>query len=147
MNEGSIQSINFDNYLDSENKNYNKKISRIEFLVSKYKTIWEISQRELIDMAADRAPFIDQSQSMNIYMSNPTLSKITSSHFHSWQKGLKTLCYYVRTKAISTGAKHLAVNIGKKSEPQKEKPKVDYNEIKLPPKPENSQFECFGCSS
>ena len=147
MNEGSIQSINFDNYLDSENKNYNKKLSRIEFLVSKYKTIWEISQRELIDMAADRAPFIDQSQSMNIYMSNPTLSKITSSHFHSWQKGLKTLCYYVRTKAISTGAKHLAVNIGKKSEPQKEKPKVDFNEMKLPPKPENSQFECFGCSS
>jgi ribonucleoside-diphosphate reductase alpha chain len=147
MNEGSIQSINFDNYLDSEEKNYNKKISRIEFLVSKYKTIWEISQRELIDMAADRAPFIDQSQSMNIYMSNPTLSKITSSHFHSWEKGLKTLCYYVRTKAISTGAKHLAVNIGKKSEPKKEIPKVDYTEMKLPPKPENTQFECFGCSS
>lgn len=147
MNEGSIQSINFDNYLDSENKNYNKKLNRIEFLISKYKTIWEISQRELIDMAADRAPFIDQSQSMNIYMSNPTLSKITSSHFHSWQKGLKTLCYYVRTKAISTGAKHLAVNISKKSEPQKETPKVEFKEMNLPPKPENSQFECFGCSS
>jgi ribonucleoside-diphosphate reductase alpha chain len=82
LNEGSIQNINFNHYLDVEDKNYNKKVKRIEHLMSKYKTIWEISQRELIDMAAERAPFIDQSQSMNIYMSNPTLSKITSSHFH-----------------------------------------------------------------
>jgi ribonucleoside-diphosphate reductase alpha chain len=100
FNEGSVQKINFNAYLDTEDKNYNKKVKRIEHLIPKYKTIWEISQKELIDMAADRAPFIDQSQSMNIYMSNPTLSKISSSHFHSWKKGLKTLCYYVRTKAI-----------------------------------------------
>ena len=146
INEGSIQNINFNNYLDSEDKNYNKKVKRIEHLIPKYRTIWEISQRELIDMAADRAPFIDQSQSMNIYMSNPTLSKITSSHFHSWEKGLKTLCYYVRTKAISTGAKHLAVDISKREVKTKtEVPKVDY--VNLPQKPENSDFECFGCSS
>jgi len=91
LNEGSIQNINFNNYLDTEDKNYTKKVKRIEHLISKYKTIWEISQRELINMAADRAPFIDQSQSMNIYMANPTLSKITSSHFHSWEKGLKNI--------------------------------------------------------
>jgi ribonucleoside-diphosphate reductase alpha chain len=146
INEGSIQNINFNNYLDSEDKNYNKKVKRIEHLIPKYRTIWEISQRELIDMAADRAPFIDQSQSMNIYMSNPTLSKITSSHFHSWEKGLKTLCYYVRTKAISTGAKHLAVDISKREVKTKtEPPKVEY--VNLPQKPENSDFECFGCSS
>ena len=146
LNEGSIQGINFNNYLDVEDKNYHKKVKRIENLIPKYKTIWEISQRELIDMAADRAPFIDQSQSMNIYMSNPTLSKITSSHFHSWEKGLKTLCYYVRTKAISTGAKHLAVDISKIEKPKTtpEAPKVDF---KLPEKPKNSEFECFGCSS
>jgi len=144
VNEGSIQNINFNNYLDPEDKNYTKKVKRIEHLIQKYKTIWEISQRELIDMAADRAPFIDQSQSMNIYMGNPTLSKITSSHFHSWEKGLKTLCYYVRTKAISTGAKHLAVDISKIEKPTKvEKPTVDV----IPKKPEDSQFECFGCSS
>ena len=143
MNEGSVQNINFNNYLDIEDKNYNKKVKRIEHLIPKYKTIWEISQRELIDMAADRAPFIDQSQSMNIYMSNPTLSKISSSHFHSWGKGLKTLCYYVRTKAISTGAKHLAVDISKvgQSKPT-EKPTVD-----LTQKPSDSEFECFGCGS
>ena len=149
INEGSIQNINFNNYLDPEDKNYNKKVKRIEHLIPKYKTIWEISQRELIDMAADRAPFIDQSQSMNIYMSNPTLSKITSSHFHSWEKGLKTLCYYVRTKAISTGAKHLALDMSKKQKPKvtPEPPKVDYSHLNLPPRPESSDFECFGCSS
>ena len=149
MNEGSIQNINFNNYLDPEDKNYNKKVKRIEHLIPKYKTIWEISQKQLIDMAADRAPFIDQSQSMNIYMSNPTLSKITSSHFHSWESGLKTLCYYVRTKAISTGAKHLAMDISKKNKPRvtPEPPKVDFTNLNLPPKPENSDFECFGCSS
>ena len=143
MNEGSIQNINFNHYLDPEDKNYNKKVKRIEHLIPKYKTIWEISQRELIDMAADRAPFIDQSQSMNIYMSDPTLSKISSSHFHSWGKGLKTLCYYVRTKAISTGAKHLAVDITKVQQPRIiEKPKVE-----MTSKPTDSEFECFGCGS
>jgi len=111
--------------------------------------IWEISQKALIEMASDRGPFIDQSQSMNIYMGNPSLSKISSSHFYSWEKGLKTLCYYVRTKAISTGAKHLAVDISKMSKPNvtPEPPKVDYSHMNLPPKPANSDFECFGCSS
>ena len=147
MNEGSIQNINFNQYLDPEEKSYNKKVKRIEHLIPKYKTIWEISQRELIDMAADRAPFIDQSQSMNIYMSEPTLSKISSSHFHSWKKGLKTLCYYVRTKAISTGAKHLAVDISKvtQSPVKQEKPKV--NIVENTTKPTDSEFECFGCGS
>jgi ribonucleoside-diphosphate reductase alpha subunit len=152
MNEGSIQNINFNNYLDGEDKSYAKKVTRLEHLINKYKTIWEISQRDLIDMAADRAPFIDQSQSMNIYMANPTLSKISSSHFHGWQKGLKTLCYYVRTKAISTGAKHLALDISK----SKSNPYVNKVEPQQPPqvqiyettqKPEDSPFECFGCSS
>jgi ribonucleoside-diphosphate reductase alpha chain len=149
MNEGSIQGINFLNYLDPEDKRYNFKVKRIERLIEKYKTIWEISQKALIEMAADRAPFIDQSQSMNIYMSNPTLSKISSSHFYGWEKGLKTLCYYVRTRAISTGAKHLAMDVSKinKPKPTPEPPKVDYSYMNLPDKPENSEFDCFGCSS
>ncbi len=149
LNEGSIQGINFNNYLDPEDRQYNKKVKRIEHLIPKYKTIWEISQKELIEMASDRGPFIDQSQSMNIYMGNPSLSKISSSHFYSWERGLKTLCYYVRTKAISTGAKHLAVDISKmnKPKPTPEPPKVDYSYMNLPPKPENSDFDCFGCSS
>jgi ribonucleoside-diphosphate reductase alpha chain len=146
LNEGSIQNINFNNYLDPEDKKYNQKVKRIEHLIKKYKTIWEISQRELIDMSADRGPFIDQSQSMNIYMGNPTLSKITSSHFHAWQKGLKTLCYYVRTKAISTGAKHLAMDISKMDKPRYT-PQPPINTPNIKEKPSDSPFECFGCSS
>jgi ribonucleoside-diphosphate reductase alpha chain len=146
VNDGSIQNINFNKYLDTEEKGYTKKVKRIEHLIKKYKTIWEISQKELIDMAVERGPFIDQSQSMNIYMSNPTLSKISSSHLYGWKKGLKTLSYYLRTKAISTGAKHLAVDIAKMNE-NNEKEKLPENVINLPKKPENSEFECFGCSS
>ncbi|KAG7830993.1 hypothetical protein KL920_001584 [Ogataea angusta] len=70
-----------------------------------YKTVWEIQQRALIDMAADRAPFIDQSQSMNLFMRNPTMSKLTSMHFYAWKKGLKTGIYYLRTQAAASAIK------------------------------------------
>jgi ribonucleoside-diphosphate reductase alpha chain len=64
-----------------------------------YKTSWEIKQRVLIDMAAGRGPFICQSQSLNLFMENPTYAKLTSMHFYGWKQGLKTGCYYLRTKA------------------------------------------------
>ena len=64
-----------------------------------YKTSWEIKQRTLIDMAAQRGPFICQSQSLNLFMENPTYAKLTSMHFYGWKQGLKTGCYYLRTKA------------------------------------------------
>ena len=63
-----------------------------------YKTVWEISQRSVIDMAADRGAFIDQSQSMNIHLEEPTRAILTSVHFYSWQKGLKTGMYYLRSQ-------------------------------------------------
>lgn len=63
-----------------------------------YKTVWEIKQRTVIDMAADRGPFIDQSQSMNLFIAEPTVSKMSSALFHSWKKGLKTGMYYLRGK-------------------------------------------------
>ncbi|WP_332733649.1 ribonucleoside-diphosphate reductase subunit alpha [Flavihumibacter sp.] len=66
-----------------------------------YKTVWEIKQRTLIDMAADRGAFICQSQSLNLFVSNPTASKLTSMHFYAWKKGLKTGMYYLRTQAAS----------------------------------------------
>ena len=66
-----------------------------------YKTVWELKQKDLIDMSADRGAFIDQSQSLNIWMKNPTFAKITSMHFYGWKKGLKTGMYYLRTKAAS----------------------------------------------
>lgn len=64
-----------------------------------YKTAWEIKQKALIDMAADRGAFICQSQSLNLFIQNPTFAKLTSMHFYGWKKGLKTGMYYLRTKA------------------------------------------------
>jgi ribonucleoside-diphosphate reductase alpha chain len=70
-----------------------------EDLQALYKTSWEIKQRVLIDMAAQRGAFICQSQSLNLSIENPTYAKLTSMHFHAWKQGLKTGCYYLRTKA------------------------------------------------
>jgi len=64
-----------------------------------YKTVWEYSQKDLIDMAADRGAYIDQSQSFNVHMANCTSGKLTSMHFYGWKAGLKTGMYYLRTKA------------------------------------------------
>jgi ribonucleoside-diphosphate reductase alpha chain len=66
-----------------------------------YKTVWEISQKTIIDMAADRGAFICQSQSLNLFMENPNFAKLSSMHFYAWQKGLKTGMYYLRSKAAS----------------------------------------------
>jgi ribonucleoside-diphosphate reductase alpha chain len=64
-----------------------------------YLTAWEMKQKVLIDMASARGAFICQSQSLNLFVSEPTTSKITSMHFHAWKQGLKTGVYYLRTKA------------------------------------------------
>ena len=70
-----------------------------------YKTVWEISQKKLIDMSADRGAYIDQSQSFNVHMQNPNFGKLTSMHFYAWKKGLKTGMYYLRTKAAADAIK------------------------------------------
>ncbi len=70
-----------------------------------YKTAWEIKQRTLIDMAADRGAFVCQSQSLNLFMADPNFSKLTSMHFHAWKRGLKTGIYYLRTKAPAAAQK------------------------------------------
>jgi ribonucleoside-diphosphate reductase alpha chain len=70
-----------------------------------YKTAWEIKQKVLIDMAADRGAFICQSQSLNIFMENANFAKLTSMHFYGWKKGLKTGMYYLRTKAATEAIK------------------------------------------
>jgi len=70
-----------------------------------YKTVWEISQKVIIDMAADRGAYICQSQSMNIFMPNANVGKLSSMHFHGWKRGLKTGLYYLRTKAATDAIK------------------------------------------
>lgn len=66
-----------------------------------YKTVWEISQKTIINMAADRSIYIDQSHSLNLFLQSPSMGKITSMHFYGWKKGLKTGMYYLRTQAAS----------------------------------------------
>jgi ribonucleoside-diphosphate reductase alpha chain len=70
-----------------------------------YKTVWEISQKIVIDYAADRAPFVDQTQSMNIFIDQPSYAKLSSMHLYGWKKGLKTGSYYIRSKPSSNAVK------------------------------------------
>jgi ribonucleoside-diphosphate reductase alpha chain len=70
-----------------------------------YKTVWEIKMRTIIDMAADRGAYICQSQSLNLFISQPSASKLTSMHFYAWKKGLKTGMYYLRTQAAAQAIK------------------------------------------
>ena len=99
-NDGSIQMIN--------------EIPR--HLRDVYKTVWEISQKIVIDYAADRAPFVDQTQSMNIFMDHPTNAKLSSMHMYGWKKGLKTGSYYIRTKAARNAVKFSILKEQKKEE-------------------------------
>jgi ribonucleoside-diphosphate reductase alpha chain len=80
-----------------------------------YKTVWEIKQRSLIDMAADRGAYICQSQSLNLFVDTPTNNKLTSMHFYAWRKGLKTGMYYLRSKAASQAVQFTVEKQGGKS--------------------------------
>jgi ribonucleoside-diphosphate reductase alpha chain len=92
---------------DMKNKiiTHNGSVQKIDGIPEKikdiYKTVWEIKQRTLIDMAADRGAYICQSQSLNLFVDTPTTGKLTSMHFYAWKQGLKTGMYYLRTKAAS----------------------------------------------
>jgi ribonucleoside-diphosphate reductase alpha subunit len=101
-----------------------------------YKTVWEISMKTLINMAADRGAFIDQSQSFNVFMGQPNAAKLTSMHFYGWKKGLKTGQYYLRGRAAAQAVKFTvdpASAVGNQSAPV----------AQVPPEPE----ECLNCGS
>jgi ribonucleoside-diphosphate reductase alpha chain len=87
----------------------NGSVQNIEEIPEKlkeiYKTVWEIKQRTIIDMAADRGAFICQSQSLNLFVEQPNFAKLSSMHFYTWKKGLKTGMYYLRTKAAADAIK------------------------------------------
>ncbi|WP_422360384.1 ribonucleoside-diphosphate reductase subunit alpha [Reichenbachiella sp.] len=102
-----------------------------------YKTVWEISQKSIIDMSADRGAYICQSQSLNIHLQEPNFGKMTSMHFYAWEKGLKTGMYYLRTKAAADAIKFTV----SKEENTNFIPANDKEGEA------NSQFECVGCGS
>merc|ERR1712222_139529 len=87
---------------------HNGSVQRLKLpqeLKDLYKTVWEIKQRHVLDLAADRGAYIDQSQSLNIHMVDASTAKLSSMHFHGWQIGLKTGMYYLRTKAAADAIK------------------------------------------
>jgi ribonucleoside-diphosphate reductase alpha chain len=94
-----------------------------------YKTVWEIKQRDIIEMAADRGAFICQSQSLNVFFEKPNFAKISSMHFYAWEKGLKTGMYYLRTKAASEAIKFtVQKQAGAQLEPVVEKVNINKDE-------------------
>jgi ribonucleoside-diphosphate reductase alpha chain len=84
-----------------------------------YKTVWEMSMKDIIDMSRHRGYFIDQSQSLNLFMENANMAKLTSMHFYAWKSGLKTGMYYLRTKSAVDAIKFTLDN-SKKTAPQPE---------------------------
>ena len=110
-NNGSVQTLNIPTYLKE-----------------KYKIVWEIPMKHILEMAADRGAYICQSQSTNLWMKEPTYNKLTAMHFFSWKKGLKTGIYYLRTKA--------------KAAPQKFTIEPDKKE-----KVEEEEEDCLMCGS
>lgn len=106
-----------------------------------YKTVWEISQRTIVQMAADRGAFIDQSQSLNIHLKDPTMGKITSMHFAGWKLGLKTGMYYLRTMAASApiqftvdqeALKVADTNVARVPNGGKKRPSTGYSNTSVP---------------
>ena len=133
-----------------------------------FKTVWEMSQKRLLNMAANRSVFIDQSQSLNLFISNATKAKLLAAHLHGWKLGLKTGMYYLRTRSAVDPLKGLGVNTSKKKtpevdvEPQKELIEnnpiptsnsllSENNELKMVTnqdiRPDDSPFDCEGCGS
>ena len=107
-----------------------------------YRTVWEVSQKSIIEMAADRGAYICQSQSMNIHMQDANFGKLTSMHFHAWKLGLKTGLYYLRTKAAADAIKFTIVK--EEKENSKEKKSENQEEIQCSI---DNQDDCEMCGS
>jgi ribonucleoside-diphosphate reductase alpha chain len=135
MHNGSVQNIN----------------EIPDNLKALYKTAWEMSQKTILDMAADRGAFICQSQSMNIFMENATSDKLSSMHFYGWKLGLKTGMYYLRSKAASSALKGLGMDSAKLKELENNKSgkevmeEINANEAAIACSIENGD-DCEMCS-
>ena len=120
INEGSIQNI----------EEIPEEIRKL------YKTVWEIKQKDVIDLAADRAPFICQTQSMNLFVAEPNPNLLTKMHFYTWKKGLKTGMYYLRTRPRATTQQFTI-------DPTKSKSNISKRSVVTAEEPE----ECLNCGA
>ncbi|EFC41994.1 ribonucleotide reductase [Naegleria gruberi] len=123
-----------------------------------YKTVWEIKQRSLLDLAIERSPFIDQSQSLNVFISIPSVSKMSSMHFYAWSKGLKTGMYYLRTQpaadaiqfTVDPNMMKQSVSTSQAEEPKQEEEVIVCKRKKrgqAPPEGEEDEEECLVCGA
>lgn len=128
--------------LKNEIVKYNGSVQNIEQIPQNlkdlYKTVWEIKQKAIIDMAKDRGAYIDQSQSLNIHMTDVNMGKLSSMHFHAWRSGLKTGMYYLRTKAASDAIKFTV----RDNQPSAEATPVEAMMCSL-----DNPDECLACGS
>ena len=155
----------WDNNMKEEIMRANGSIQHIdkipEDIKELYKTVWEMSMKDIIDMARHRGYFIDQSQSLNLFMQDADYAKLTSMHFYGWKSGLKTGMYYLRTRAAVDAIKGLGVDMST-SKPIEQTSSI--NNVEVPTnntliseqtpevvmtseRPTDSPFECEGCGS
>lgn len=133
-NKGSVNTLN-EELIGEDRVIVQKFLNQIPTNLKEiYKTVWEISMRSIIDMAADRSAYIDQTQSMNLFVAEPSVGKVSSMLMYAAKKKLKTLIYYLRTRTKVEADKKLAFRLS------------DINVVETS-KPENSLFECVGCSA
>lgn len=113
-----------------------------------YKTVWEISMKTIIEQCSDRGVYVDQMQSMNLFMANPTYKKLTSMHFYCWRLRNKTGCYYLRSKASSSSGKFsVDVNLEKQIRDKQAKGEVLEKEEEILLCSIDNKEECMACSS
>jgi len=111
-----------------------------------YKTVWEIKQKDILDMAADRGAYIDQSQSLNVFMASPNFGKLTSMHFYAWKKGLKTGMYYLRTKAATDAIKFTVDKKALENTPEITAKSIEEKEAQIACSIDNPD-DCEACGS
>lgn len=123
-----------------------------------YKTVWEMSQKRILQMAANRSIFIDQSQSLNLFIDNVSKAKLLAAHIHGWKLGLKTGMYYLRTRAAVDAIKGLGIDVSSvkpnevvENVEQQKTPSIFTEQtvemVMMTERPSDSPFECEGCGS
>jgi len=136
----------WDNDMKEQLMRNNGSIQNIDKIPTKikelYKTIWEMSMKDIIDMARQRGYFIDQSQSLNLFMEDPNFAKLTSMHFYAWKSGLKTGMYYLRTKSAVNAIKF---TVSKKEDENKPLSEEELKQLIIQSK--NNQDDCLMCGS
>ena len=110
-----------------------------------YRTSWELKQRSLIDMAADRGAFIDQSQSFNVFVQDPSYGKLSSMHFYGWKKGLKTGMYYLRSKSAVDAIKFTVDQQSLQRKNSADAAKLEEDAARIQER--NEPEECLSCGA